>query len=117
MTADLKASGLWLDEILDDWVERHATERPDKLAVINGDTRLTFAELRSQTQRLARGLANLGIVKGDVVAVQLPNVPEFLLCFLALSRIGAVMQTVHMPYREAELEGLLSHSGACAVIC
>lgn len=113
----LKSAGLWQGEILVDWLERHATVRPNQTAVVSGDARLSYAELLDETERWARGFADLGLTKGDVVAVQLPNIPEFLLSFLALSRIGAVMQTVHMPYREAELEGLFSHSGARAVIC
>ena len=117
MADALKADGIWREDILADWLDRHARKRPDLIAVASGDTQLTYAELLTEANRLARGLADLGINKGDVVAVQLPNIPEFLLSYLALSRIGAVMQTVHMPYREAELEGLLSHSGARAVIC
>ena len=66
---------------------------------------------------LAGGLASLGLGHGDVIAVQLPNTVEFVLSFLAITRIGGIMQTIHMPYRAAELEGLLAHSGARAVIC
>ncbi|CAN0487016.1 unnamed protein product, partial [Phaeothamnion confervicola] len=42
---------------------------------------------------------------------------EFVLAYLAIALLGAVMQTLHMPYRAADLEGLLRHSGAVAVVC
>ncbi|MEE2760562.1 MAG: class I adenylate-forming enzyme family protein, partial [Pseudomonadota bacterium] len=66
---------------------------------------------------LAGGLSSLGLGNGDVIAIQLPNIAEFILSFLAITRIGGVMQTIHLPYRGIELEGLLAHSGARAVIC
>jgi acyl-CoA synthetase (AMP-forming)/AMP-acid ligase II len=51
-----------------------------------------------------------------VVAVQLPNIPEFLAAYAALCALGAVMQTTHMPYQRAELKALLGHSRATAFI-
>jgi acyl-coenzyme A synthetase/AMP-(fatty) acid ligase len=52
-----------------------------------------------------------------VVAVQLPNVPEFVVAYLAACRLGAVMSTIHMPYRGSEFETLLRHSRAKAIVC
>jgi len=46
------------------------------------------------------------------VAAQLPNVPEFIIAHLAVNRLGAVFCTLHMPYRGAEIEAILGHSGA-----
>ena len=61
---------------------------------------------------LASGLAELGVGRGDVVAVQLPNIPEYLLSYAAICALGATLQPVHMPYRRAELSTLLAHSEA-----
>ncbi|MFX6023503.1 AMP-binding protein, partial [Acinetobacter baumannii] len=58
----------------------------------------------------------LGLGKGDVIAAQLPNGLAFILSYLAAGYIGAVFQTIHMPYRAAEIEPLLRHAGAKAVI-
>jgi len=57
-------------------------------------------------------LENKGIGAGDVVAMQLPNTLEFLLVHLAAARLGAVLCTLHVPYRGAEIETILAHSGA-----
>lgn len=115
--AKFKADGWWRDHLLTDWLAGHAAERPDAPALVTGGNPITYAELDRRVGRLAQGLTQLGLGKGDIVAVQLPNVPEFVISYLALASIGAVMQTVHMPYREGDLEGLLGHSGARGVIC
>jgi acyl-coenzyme A synthetase/AMP-(fatty) acid ligase len=66
---------------------------------------------------MAQALKERGVGKGDVVAVQLPNVPEFVLVHFAANRLGAVLCTLHMPYRGTEIETLLKHSGARVAIC
>lgn len=107
----MKSETLWT------LVERRAREAPASAALLFGDERVSNAVFRERAARLAGGLRALGIGRGDVVAVQLPNLPEYLACYAALCALGAVMQTVHMPYRRAELKNLLSHSRAKAFIC
>jgi cyclohexanecarboxylate-CoA ligase/acyl-CoA synthetase len=115
--AAYRASGYWNDESLSDWLERNARERPDHAALRLGDAVWSYRRLRDEALAVAQGLSALGIRRGDVVAVQLPNTPQFVLAYLAIASLGAVMQTLHMPYRAADLEGLLRHSGAVAVVC
>jgi cyclohexanecarboxylate-CoA ligase len=98
-------------------VERRAQDAPDAAALLCGDARWSNAEFRERAARLAGGLRALGIGRGDVVAVQLPNIPEYLAAYAAVCALGAVMQTVHMPYRRAELSALLGHSRARAFLC
>ena len=105
------------DETLLDWVERLAATAPDRVAVSIGETRLSYAELHRRAASLAAFFDELGIGRGDVVAAQLPNGLEFLLAYLAAGYVGAALQTLHMPYRAAELELLLRHGGAKAVVC
>ncbi|MCC6609179.1 MAG: AMP-binding protein [Burkholderiales bacterium] len=112
-----RAAGWWTDELLGDWLERAARAAPERVAVRQGTRVLTYAGLRRHVRALACGLDRLGIGKGDVVAVQLPNLAEFAISYLAIASRGAVMQTVHMPYRGDEIRSLLKHSGAVAMIC
>ena len=112
-----KEQGYWADETLIDWLIRHVDARPNDTAIIFGDMRLSYAELFEKARALATGLKGLGIGKGDIVALQLLNVPEYVISHAAISLLGAVMQTMHMPYRGAEMENLLGHSGARAFIC
>src|SRR5262249_36767184 len=62
------------------------------------------------------GLAALGIQKGERVALWSTNLPEWVVLFFALAKIGAVMVTVNTLLRKHEVEYLLSQSECCAVI-
>lgn len=116
-TAYFREQGWWTDELLGDWLARAARATPDQAAVVQGERTVSFAELARLVRAFERGMDRLGIAKGDVVAVQLPNTLEFVVSYIGLASRGAVMQTVHMPYRAAEIETLLAHSGAVAMIC
>jgi cyclohexanecarboxylate-CoA ligase len=78
---------------------------------------VSYADLHRRALSLAAGLRGLGLRKGDVMAVQLPNGLEFILCYLAASYVGVVLQPIHMPYRGAEIEPLLRHGRARVVVC
>ena len=101
---------------LSDWLERCCDERGHHTALIAGERRISYIELRRLVRRLAYSLDQLGLEKGEVVAVQLPNLIELVVAYLAITSRGAIMQTVHMPYRAAEISSLLAHSGAVAAI-
>jgi acyl-CoA synthetase (AMP-forming)/AMP-acid ligase II len=110
---DYLARGWWRDDdTLWQWLSRHAASHPGRPAVVSASGELSWQALQHRVLRVAEGLRRKGIGKGDVVAVQLPNTPEFLVVHLAIARLGAVMCTVHMPYRGAEIESILAHSGA-----
>ena len=109
-------AGWWGNDTLAAWLSAWAGEAPESAAIVAGETTIAYGELEARVERLAGGLLGLGLGKGDVVAVQLPNTPEFVLAYLAITRIGGVMTTLHMPYRRAEIEALLEHSRARAVI-
>lgn len=100
---------------LPDWLEVHRRERPDAVAISGDGADVSYAELADDVARLAAGLAASGIGKDDVVAAQLPNGRAFVTAFLATAALGAVFQTLHMPYRSKELRYLIGHAGAKAV--
>ena len=103
-------------DTLSQWLVRAAAETPNAPAIIGDGTSLSYAELAGQVGALAGGLKALGLGAGDVVAVQLPNRAEYLVSYLAICALGAVMTTLYVPYRAAEMESLLSHSRARAFI-
>ena len=115
--ADYLGRGWWRDDTLSGWIARHASERPDATALIHGPVAISWRELADRSLRLAEGLRLAGVAKGEVVAVQLPNVAEFVIAYLAICRLGAVMSAIHMAYRDAELASLLSHNRAVAAVC
>lgn len=106
-----------MSETLWGLIERRARDAPHAAAVLFDREAISNRDFRERVLSLARGLAGLGVGKGDVVAVQLPNIPEYLLSYAAICALGATLQPVHMPYRRAELATLLKHSGARVFLC
>jgi acyl-CoA synthetase (AMP-forming)/AMP-acid ligase II len=97
----------WLDKTLTHLLRENVEKNPDALSIEWGDSTLSFAELDLQSDRLAAGLAEQGIKKGDVVSCQLPNIPEFLILHHAVSKRRAIFNPIHMPYRSSEMEHIL----------
>ena len=109
--------GFWLEDRPQDWLARWVAEDPDKPVSLGGGPPMSCAELQDKAARLATALLALGLRKGDVVILQLPNIPQLLVAFHGVQMMGAVPTMVHMPYRAAELAPMLSHVGAKAAIC
>jgi cyclohexanecarboxylate-CoA ligase len=106
-TSDMPAAGLWRGESLDGYLDRWATRRPDKVAMVDGRGRYTWAELARAVERVAHGLRAYGVEPGTVVSCQLPNWNEFVLVLLAVSRLGAVINPIPPTYRASELRFML----------
>jgi acyl-CoA synthetase (AMP-forming)/AMP-acid ligase II len=100
--------GNWAQSTLHDLFYEAAEEEPDALAIITSDRRYSMAEFREASDALAAGLIGAGVEPGDLVSVQLPNWVEFCFLQIALSRIGAVIQPMHLVFREREMRNLLS---------
>ncbi|MCH8090150.1 MAG: AMP-binding protein, partial [Chloroflexi bacterium] len=90
-TAACQAAGYWRDEVLGDLLEAQAQQRPDAIAVIDGQRRVTWAELYRLSRRLALHLWEMGLRPGDVVVLQLPNWLEYLVSYHAIQLLGAVV--------------------------
>ena len=110
------AEGWWAADTLPGWLAARAAAMPARLAVRGAGGELDYASLLARVERFAGGLHELGIGRGDVVTVQLPNIPEFLVAYFAIARIGAVMSPVSMASGEAELGTQLRHGRARALI-
>ena len=115
--ADHPFARFWNNETLRDWMDKHAATSGAAPALVGPDVAWTYADLHQRALALAAQFRAWGIARGDVVAVQLPNSAEFILTYLATGYVGAVLQTLHMPYRGSEIEFLLKHSGATAIVC
>ncbi|MBL8156352.1 MAG: AMP-binding protein, partial [Anaerolineae bacterium] len=110
--------GWWGTETLIDLFLRQAERTPEAVALVDppnraeftvGDPqRLTYAELRARVERLAAGLVRLGVGPDQVIMVQLPNIAELVICYLAAARIGAIISPVPVQYRTHELRQVLA---------
>jgi long-chain acyl-CoA synthetase len=94
-------------------LELPTSNRP---ALVYGDERLSWAELSDQVDRLAGALAARGLGDGAPVALVLPNVPAFVIGFLAVLRAGGVVVPLNPHFKEAELEFHFRECGVRAVI-
>jgi cyclohexanecarboxylate-CoA ligase len=113
-----REEGLWNDDRLADYVEKWARQTPDKVAMeVPGGAALTYAETLSKSRRFANALLAAGLRKGDVIAIQLPSYPEFLVAYFGVTMMGGILCTLHMPYRAGEMRPLLHFAGAAAIIC
>ena len=83
---------------------------PQKLAVVDGDTRLTFAELHERCQKLAGGLAGLGLGKGDRVAILAGNGHRYIETYVAVPASGLVVVPLNTRHAEPELAYALEDS-------
>ena len=94
----------------------HARHRPDHIAVVCGDERLTFAELEHRVNRLANALLSAGLRKGDKLALVLPNCIELLYAYRAAALLGIVVVPLSPLLRGSGLVSLLRDSESTAVI-
>lgn len=107
-------AGWYTDTRIIDLFLEHLHARPDQLALtdppnraelIGGEPgRYTFAELGTRVDRLAAALLAAGIVRDDVIMVQLPNIAELVMVYLAAARIGALVSPLPVQYRTHELK-------------
>jgi long-chain acyl-CoA synthetase len=93
-------------------VDRAARFFPDKPAILFEGDRLTYGELNATVNRLANALSGRGVAKGDRVAIYLPNIPAFVICYLASVRIGAIAVSVNAMLKAEELSYILNDAGA-----
>jgi fatty-acyl-CoA synthase len=93
-----------------------AAAHPAREALVAGDERLTFADLRNRSRRLAAGLAALGIGHDDKVAIWMPNRPAWFVAQHASARIGAVTVALNPRYKAHELDYILRDSESRALL-
>ncbi len=111
---DISSMRTTIGDLLDRQSQRFASN--DALVQVESEVRYTYAQLRAESDRMARGLMALGIAKGDHVCIWATNYPEWVVAQLSTAKIGAVLVTVNPAYRTHELEYLLRQSDASALI-
>jgi len=101
-----------LSEVLTRTAERY----PDNVALFYMGTKITYRELEGLVNRLARAFTELGINKGDKIAMLLPNIPQYVMANYATYRIGAITVMNNPLYTERELEYQLNDSDSTVLI-
>ncbi|WNL46237.1 acetate--CoA ligase [Dyella sp. BiH032] len=103
-------------------LDRHLATRGDKTAIIfegddpNESRHLTYRELHAEVCKFANTLKNLGVVKGDRVAIYMPMIPEAAVAMLACARIGAIHSVVFGGFSPDSLAGRVADSTAKVIV-
>jgi long-chain acyl-CoA synthetase len=97
--------------------DRMSERYPDKTAVIFLGQRFSFSHLRGLGERFAGALVDLGVKKGDRVMIYIPNCIQWVVAFLGIQKIGAVLVPVSPIYTSHELDYMIKDSGAETIIC
>jgi len=91
-------------------LEKAAVESSDKVAIIDEDARITYAQLNAGADALAVSLADMGFKKGDRVAIYMKNSLELVTAFYALQKIGVIVVWLNAIYRMSEAQFILENS-------
>jgi len=108
--------GYWQDKSLAQEFSFVFARYAERVALIDRDRQLTFAELDRLSSNLALNLLSLGLQPLDRVVVQLPNVTEFVILYFALQKIGCIPIAALPAHRYAEISQFTSLAGAVACV-
>ncbi len=111
-----RAAGYWRNETFGAWLRERATAHPDRIAVVGGDQRWSYAELDRRASALAAGFLQAGLQRGDRVLVHLPNIPDFIGVVMGLFRAGLIPVYALPAHRITEIEHFAKGSGARAYV-
>src|SRR5689334_23513541 len=98
------------------FIARSAAVFPDRLAVVHGERRYSWAETYARCRRLASALARRGIGKNDTVALMAPNTPAMYEAHFGVPMCGAVLNTLNTRLDAETIAFMLRHGGARALI-
>lgn len=99
-----------------DLIEHAIDTMPDRVAIISGDRKLTYAELEEQSNRLGHYLQSQGVGPGDKVGLYCRNGIEIVIALTAIVKIRAISVNVNYRYVEAELHYLFENSDMAALV-
>ena len=111
-----RREGHWGTETFFDILERRAAAHPDREVFVDETGRITYGALKDKVTRCAAFLSSIGIRRGDVVTIQLPNRIDMPIVFFALELIGAIANKVNPDFRLRELDYILRFSGSRAFV-
>jgi long-chain acyl-CoA synthetase len=93
------------------FLEESARKYPDKPCTIFKGASISYREMNQLTDRLAAGLADIGVKKGDRVGIFMPNTPQFVQAYFAVLKLGAVVVATNPLYTPREIEHQVNDAG------
>jgi amino acid adenylation domain-containing protein len=102
--------------LVQDFLDHSAERFPDKVALVCGERRLTYAEIESRANRLALALVDGGVERGDRVAVFMDNSVEAVVSIFAVLKAGAAFLVINHTTTKEKLEYMLNDSASTALL-
>ena len=96
--------------------EYWADKEPDMAAITFKSKIFTAKEFNDKTDQLAKAFINLGVKKGDTIVTILPTNPEFIMTYIAASKIGAITIPMDIKYKKADYEMLIPKSSPKVIV-
>jgi long-chain acyl-CoA synthetase len=104
------------DKTLVDYLDGLARDHPKETALLFKGSTMSYGQLDRESTAFAAALSDLGVGKGDRVAVLLPNCPQFFVAEFGIWKVGAIVVAVNPTYSERELEQVLESTQAETVV-
>lgn len=101
-----------IQELLDDRAKKY----DQKKFLLFEEQEVSYSEFNTNIDRVSAGFKKVGVNKGDMVALMLPNSPEFLYTWLGLNKIGAVAVPINVAHKSDEMAYILGHCGAKCIV-
>ena len=98
------------------WLKDHAAVRPEKVCIKTNEQEITYQELHKTVCAFGRALKKSGVTGGDKIVLVLPNIPEFIISYMAIIGLGATAVTVNPTYTPREVDHILWDSDAKVII-
>jgi 2,3-dihydroxybenzoate-AMP ligase len=114
--ARYRAKGYWEDRTLRDTFDKLFARYVERIAVLDRDRSVTYAQINERATRLALNLLDEGLKPLDRVVVQLPNVVEFVYLYFALQKIGCIPIMALPTHRYREMSQFVELSDAVACV-
>jgi long-chain acyl-CoA synthetase len=107
----------WENELTFTRFDRMSERYPGRTAIVYLGERFTYARLGDLSERFAGALADMGVKKGDRVMIYVSNCAQWVIAFLGIQKLGAVLVPVSPIYTSFEIEYMIKDAGVETVIC
>lgn len=97
-------------------LENQAEKYREKIFLYFEDEKITYQDFNLTVNRIANAFKKVGVKKGEMVTIMLPNSPEFLYTWMGLNKIGAVEVPININFKATEMEYILQHSEASSIV-
>ena len=97
-------------------ISQRASQTPKKVAVIQGQRRITYGELELKASRLATFLVNTGLQKGDRIAILSENSPEYIIAYIGIHKAGGIAVDINYQNTAREVQKIINHCLPVALI-